>query len=145
MGEIINHSIFLNPVTPDEIISIIKSLKNGAPGYDEINATTLKLCISDIAMPLSFICNRSLVEGIFPSELKLANVIPLFKSGNPMLFNNYRPVSLLCTLSKVFERVMYSRLLNYLNKHKILIRNQFGFRKKTFFVYGPHAYDGPNC
>ena len=108
---------------------IIKSLKNGAPGSDEISTKILQLSLSPIMMPLSFLCNRSLNEGVFPSELKLANVLPLFKSGDVMLFNNYRPVSLLCTLSKVFEKVMYSRLLNFLDYHKILIGNQFGFRK----------------
>ena len=78
---------------------------------------------------LSFLCNCSLTEGEFPLELKLANVLPLFKSGETILFNNYRPVSLLCTLSKVVEKRMYSRLLNFLDCHKILIGNQFGFRK----------------
>ena len=76
-----------------------------------------------------FLCNRYLVEGVSYSELKLDNVLLLFKSGDVMSFNNYRPVSLLCTLPKVFEKVMYSRLLNCLDYHKILIGNQFGFRK----------------
>ena len=82
-----------------------------------------------IIVTLSFLCNRSLTEGVFPSELKLANVLPLCKSGKYMLFNDYRPVSLLCTISKVFEKIMYSRLLNFLNYHKVLIGNQFGFRE----------------
>ena len=129
MGDVVQQSLFLDPVTPEEITKIIKSLKNGAPGSDEINTKIIQLSLSPIMMPLSFLCNRSLIEGVFPSELKLANVLPLFKSGDVMLFNNYRPVSLLCTLSKVFEKVMYSRLLNFLDYHKILIGNQFGFRK----------------
>ena len=129
MGDMISQSLFLDPVTPQEIAEIIKSLKNGAPGYDEINNKILQLSVTPIIGPLSFLCNRSLTEGVFPSELKLANVLPLFKSGESMLFNNYRPVSLLCTLSKVFEKIMYSRLLNFLDYHKILIGNQFGFRK----------------
>ena len=61
--------------------------------------------------------------------MKLANVIPLFKSGDHELFNNYRPVSILCTLSKVFEKIMYSMLINYLDHYKILFSYQFGFRK----------------
>ena len=78
---------------------------------------------------LTHICNLSLSEGIFPDELKLANVIPIFKSGDHETFNNYRPVSTLCTISKVFEKIMYSRLLNYLDHYKILFSYQFGFRK----------------
>ena len=61
--------------------------------------------------------------------MKLANVKPLCKSGESIVFNNYRPVYLLCMLSKVFEKVMYSRLSNFLQRFKILIQNQFGFRK----------------
>ena len=85
--------------------------------------------MTPIIGPLSLLCNRSLTDGVFPLELKLSNVLPLFKSGETMLFNNYCPVSLLCTLSKVFEKITYSRLLNFLDYHKILIGNQFGFRK----------------
>ena len=85
--------------------------------------------MTPIIGPLCFLCNRSLRDGVFPLELKLANVLRLFKSGETMLFNNYRPVSLLCTWSKVFEKIMYSRLLNFLDYHKIIIGNQFGFRK----------------
>ena len=98
MGDVVQQSLFLDPVTPEEITKIIKSLKNGALGSDEINTKIIQLPLSPIMMPLSFLCNRSLIEGVFPSELKLAHVLPLFKSGDVMLFNNYRPVSLLCTL-----------------------------------------------
>ena len=63
------------------------------------------------------------MQGIFPDALKIANVVPLFKNGDPMLFNNYRPVSLLCVLSKVFEKVMYARLMDFLNTHKVLYMN----------------------
>ena len=57
-------------------------------------------------------------QEIFPTEINLANVIPLYKAKNPDVFNNYRPLSLLCTLSKVLERVMYSRLIEYLKHSK---------------------------
>ena len=130
MGDMISPSLFLDPITPQKIAEMIKSLKNGAPWYDEINNKILQLAMTLIIGPLSFLCNRSLIEGVFPLELKLAIVLPLFKSGETMLFNNYRPVSLLCMLSKVFEKItMDSRLLNLLDYHKILIGNQFGFRK----------------
>ena len=123
------NSMFIEPVTDDEIHKIVISLNNSAPGYDDVNAQVLKLCILDIRQPLYYLCNRSFIEGLFPCEMKTANVLSLYKSGDPMLFNNYRPVSLLCILSKVFEKVMYSRLLNFLNDYKVLICNQFGFRK----------------
>ena len=66
---------------------------------------------------------------MFPTELKIANVLPLYKSDDPFCFNNYRPVSLLCVLSKVFEKVMYNRLLDFLEDRKFFVNEQFGFRK----------------
>ena len=104
-------------------------LKNGAAGYDEITAVTLPLVSLHFIEPLMYICNLSMNQGIFPTEMKLANVIPLYKANNPDVFNNYRSVSLLCTLSKVLERVMYSRLIEYLETFRMLLDNQFGFRK----------------
>ena len=102
---------------------------------------SLKLSNNLIAQPLAHICNLSLTEGVFPHQLKIANVIPIYKSDDPMLFNHYRPVSLLCILSKVFEKIMYDRLLNFLERHKILYDKQYGFRKKTFYLHGfNHSY-----
>ena len=129
MGHPVPHTIFLSPVTHDEINQIIMVLKNGAAGYDEITAVTLPLVSLHFIEPLMYICNLSMTQGIFPTEMKLANVIPLYKAYNPDVFNNYRSVSLLCTLSKVLERVMYSRLIEYLETFRILLDNQFGFRK----------------
>ena len=60
-------------------------------------------------------CNLSFCEGIFPKQLEIANVVPLYNADDSMVFNNYRPVSILCALSKVFEMVIYERLLHFLN------------------------------
>ena len=78
--------------------------------------------------------------------MKLANVIPLYKSDDPMYFNHYRPVSLLCILSKVLEKIMYSRLLEFLENYQILYKNQFGFRKKNqrIFLDFSNAFDTVN-
>ena len=69
------------------------------------------------------------MTGIFPSELKIANVIPMFKSGDDMVFSNYRPVSVLPVLSKILERLMYNRLILYINRYGSLHEYQFGFQK----------------
>lgn len=71
----------------------------------------------------------SIVTGSFPSCLKIARVVPLFKSGNVSFASNYRPISILCTLSKIFEKFMHYRLNFYINKFNILRNNEFGFRK----------------
>ena len=78
---------------------------------------------------MSFICNRSFTAGVFPNEIKVAKVIPLFKKGDNMCISNYRPVSLLSVFSKILERLMYNRIMEYVNKHDILYNYQFGFRK----------------
>ena len=129
MGQPLVNSLFLSEVTTNEISQILGSLKNGAAGYYEIKACLLKLVSPFIAEPLMYLCNQSLSEGLFPTELKLANVIPLYKSGDWFVFNNYWPVSLLCVISKVFEKVMYNRLLEFLETYKIVTNSQFGFRK----------------
>ena len=105
------------------------SLKNSAAGFDDIDATLLTFIIPCIAQPLCYVCNLSLGEGIFPAQLKIANVLPLYKADDSMVFNNYRPVSILCALSKVFEKVMHNRLLQFVNELDKLYKFQFGFRK----------------
>ena len=74
--------------------------------------------------------NKSFLTGIVPTKLKIAKIIPLYKTKDPALFCNYRPISLLPVFSKILERLMYNRLYNFLTEHNILSMNQFGFRKK---------------
>ena len=73
--------------------------------------------------------NLSLEQGTFPAELKIANIIPIFKAGETELVGNYRPVSLLSTVSKVFERAFFSKLSSFITQQKILYSLQFGFRE----------------
>ena len=142
MGVRVMESLYLKPVTCEEINNILVSLKDTACGWDSISAVVLRLSSQFILQPLSYICNLSLTEGIFSDQLKLANVIPLYKADDPMLFNHYRPVSLLCVLSTIFEKVMYSRLLDFLETFKIIYDNQFGFRKKMLYLHGFNYIDG---
>ena len=69
---------------------------------------------------MSHICNLLLTKGVFPDDLKLANLVPLFKADDSMLFNNYRPVSILCVISKVFKKIMFNRLQQFLNDFNII-------------------------
>ena len=80
--------------------------------------------------------NLSITSGIVPNQLKIARVIPLFKSGERDIVTNYRPVSVLPAFSKILERLMYNRLLRFLNVSKrILSDNQYGFRKHHCTAY----------
>ena len=131
LGNRLTESIYLAPVNENEIGQLIKSLKDTAAGFDDINAMCLKISSQFLVKPLTHICNLSLSQGIFPEQLKIANVIPLYKSDDSMLFNNYRPVSVLCVVSKIFEKIMYNRVTTFLEMFQILHGNQYGFRKKS--------------
>ena len=95
----------------------------------------IKDSIDNIISPITDIINLSITSGIVPKKLKIARVIPLFKSGEQDIFTNYRPVSVLPAFSKILERVMYNRLLRFLNAFKILSDNQYGFRKHHSTAY----------
>ena len=73
--------------------------------------------------------------GIFPDELKIAKVIPLFKKDDPTLLKNYRPISLLSTIAKVMEKIIFTQLSSYFNEHKLIFDNQYGFRPKHSTEY----------
>ena len=85
---------------------MVQGLKKSAQGHDDITADALRLCLPSITSPLVYILNLSLSQGVFPDELKIANVIPLYKADDRMCFNNYRPICLLCILSKVVDKVV---------------------------------------
>ena len=124
-------SIFLNPTTKEEIINISKTFKSGkAPGFDGINMTTVKQHIDMICEPFAqYIINLSITTGIVPDNIKVAKVIPIFKKDNPAMFSNYRPISILSIFSKFFERIVYNRIDNFIDKKNILYMHQYGFRK----------------
>ena len=124
-----DHSIFLEPTNPDEILKIISKLKDGAPGHDEFKLNDIKSVLNSLIQPLTYVTNLSVSQGIFPDELKKAKIIPLYKANDPMVFNNYRPISLLPLFSKILERIMYNRIIKFINKHKLLYKYQFGFKK----------------
>ena len=91
----------------------------------------IKEVIDLIVQPLTYITNSSLSSGIVPDQMKIARVVPLFKTGDLSLFTNCRPVSVLTAFSKFLERTVYNRLINFLNKFNILSNNRYGFGKKN--------------
>lgn len=123
-------SIFLEPTDEKEVFYTIMSLKNSkSAGYDEINSHLLKHIALFISKPLAHIINLSLEQGCFPDPLKLSIIKPLHKKGLKADVNNYRPIALTPVLSKIFEKIMLKRLVNFLDKYKVLTPEQFGFRK----------------
>ena len=124
------NSIFLQSASEQEVTEICSSFRSGtAPGYDSISMNIVKESFNLICAPLTYSLTCPLTLELYPQEMKIARVIPLFKSGDNSLFTNYRPVSVLLVFSKFLERIVYNRLNNFLNKYDILSRNQYVFRK----------------
>ena len=98
-------------------------------GYDSISTKLLKHIAAVIVNPLTLIINQSLCTGIFPDNLKIAKVLPLYKKGNCHAFDNYRPISLLPAVSKVFEKVAYKQLYDYFVANNLIYDSQYGFRQ----------------
>ena len=90
----------------------------------------LKSIKSEVSEAIAIIINQSILTGIFPDQLKLAKVKPLYKKGDKCCLNNYRSISFLPTISKIFERVMYKQLYQYFNENKMLCEQQYGFRSQ---------------
>ena len=129
MPQINPHSLFLSPVNEIEVKNIVRSLKNGAPGWDDITMKSLNCIINHLSEALSYICNLSLTDGVFPTEMKLTKIVPIYKSNDPMEFTNYRPISLLSIFSKILESVMYKRLIKFINKYNLLYKYQLVLEK----------------
>ena len=124
-----SNSIFIAPTTNIEIEKLINALPNKkSSGFDNINNTLLKKIASDISPVLADVFNQSISTGLFPDIRKLAEVVPLFKTKDRTLTENYRPISLLITISKILEKIVYKQTYSFLQKFGILYRSQYGFR-----------------
>ena len=126
----IENTMFLSPTSTVEVCKIIKSLKNKfSCGIDEIPPTLFKQCAEELAFPLCFLINQSFTEGTYPDLLKQTIIKPLYKKNSPYDPTNYRPIALLPTASKIFEKVMCKRVYCFCEKYKIFDESQNGFRK----------------
>ena len=110
---------------------IINNLKpKSSAGHDDISSKLLRQIGDIVAHPLSIIVNHSLCTGIFPHRLKLAKVMLLYKKDDNKWFGNYRPISPLSSISKVFEKIVFDQLYDYLITNGLLFESQYGFRKQ---------------
>uniref|UniRef100_A0A3Q3KL62 Reverse transcriptase domain-containing protein n=1 Tax=Monopterus albus TaxID=43700 RepID=A0A3Q3KL62_MONAL len=124
-------SMFLKPIAEEEIIEIVNKCGNKTSSdSDGITMTTVKWVIEGICKPLTHIFNMSFRLGQFPNNMKIAKVIPLYKSGDKHNLTNYRPISLLSQFSKILEKLFNNRLDTFIDKHNILSDCQYGFRSK---------------
>ena len=124
-----NNTIVLSPNLPEDIKDLITSMETSkASGPNSIPTKILKLFKKEFSKPLSDIINLSFNQGVFPNLLKIANVIPIHKKGDKLDCNNYRPISLLSNISKIYEKCMHTRLTNFLQINRLFFSHEFGFR-----------------
>ena len=126
----VQESIFLSPTTKEEVAKHINSLnsKKSSDIYG-MSATFLKTLSSSVSETLSTLYNESFSQGIFPDHMKHAMVTPVHKGGSKLDMTNYRPISVLPICSKILEKLMLTRLLDFLDKNNIIYKHQFGFQK----------------
>ena len=127
----VTESIFMSPTDKEEKEKIIDKLKLGkASGPDGISVSFVKHGKETISNVLVKLINECLLSGVFPKCLKRALVVPIHKSGPKDSPDNYRPISLLPCISKIFEKVIYKRIIDFCVSKKVITEKQFGFRKK---------------
>lgn len=128
----VNSTFKLKEATEDQISKIMSAQQPKLScGIDSINNKLVKNFHKELANPMTKIINKSIQESKVPKMYKIGRLIPLFKKGNQADCGNYRPVSLLSSLSKILEKVISGQMMHYLNTHNLLCPDQFGFRPKS--------------
>ena len=123
-------SFYLHPITEEDLINTTRKLKpKTSSGQDNISTKLLKETITEIATPLTHIFNTTFTTGIIPDSQKIAKILPIHKAGNKIKLNNYRPISLLPSHSKLLEKMVCTQLLSFLEKNNVLYEHQYGFRR----------------
>ena len=124
-------SFFISYTNELEISNIIKNFKkNAVGGIDGISVRVIQALTEYLTITLTLLINKIIFSGICPEHFKRAEIIPIFKNSDKSKKTNYRPISLISNLAKIFEKVLHVRIIQYLEKNSILNSNQFGFRKK---------------
>ena len=121
---------FITPIIQEEIVDIINKIPCGkAPGWDGVSSIILNKTKYYFAKPLALIFNKSITSGIFPDGLKVGKVVTIYEKGSKNEIRNYRPITVLSVFSKVFEKLIFNRLISFVDNNGVLSDSQFGFRK----------------
>ena len=132
LSERIESSFEFRLVDSHDVKQIIKGIKTSqSNGHDGISSELIKLISNDIADSTTLIINQSLKSGIFPDQLKSAKVTPIYKKDDKKIITNYRPMSVLPVVSKVFETVIHEQLSDYFSSNNLFSAQQYGFRKNS--------------
>ena len=129
LSQLTDHVIGDLSCSADEVAKLLQSIDvNKASGPDNIPPRILKECAMELALPLTNFFNFTLSRGNIPTDWKVANVVPIFKSGKNNLADNYRPISLTSVVVKMLERLIHKHIMKYLTDFQLLNDNQHGFR-----------------
>ena len=129
MGPSVRHTFFFNPSNSSEVVTLIKSFPTKSSHLKTIPIFIYKYLANLLAPTISSLYNSTLLDGIFPSCLKLGKVTPIFKKDNKKEVANYRPIATQPILSKIFEKLTYNRIMSFIDKYCLFYKGQFGFRK----------------
>ena len=114
----------------NEVVEVVEAfVKKNSTGHDNIPAIILKWIIHLIAPILVEIFNNCANQGVYPEILKVGKITPLFKTGDKVIDDNYRPITVLTQINKIFEKLIHKRMMSFTNENKLLTNCQFGFRK----------------
>lgn len=125
----VSETIFVQPASADEVVMLIKDLKNNkSPGPDNLPTIAIQDNVDVFSTILAESFNKIIDSGRYPQCLKIAKVVPIFKSGDPSKPDNYRPISTLSVFNKIFEKLLMNRMVNFLERHNVIYNLQYGFR-----------------
>ena len=125
-----NHRLDTIDLDSKKVLAIIRSLDvNKAHGWDDVSARMIKICDDSLVKPILNIFRCSFDSGKYPNNWKRGNLTPVHKKGDKNVIKNYRPVSLLSIMGKMFEKCIYDTLYSYFEKHNLFTPCQSGFRK----------------
>ena len=126
----------LNEISQGEFINIVDQMEpKSSLDLNGISAKIIKFIRYEIATPLVHLFNLSIRTGKFPSKLKTSRTVPVFKAGDPLSCDNYRPISLLSAISKILEKFVANQLVNHLEYNKLLYEHQYGFQRGKSTVH----------
>ena len=127
-------SIFLASINEEEVNDIILNLDNHKS--NDISPKLLKLLSGTFSRILTYFFNLCISSGVvFPDELKVGKIVPLYKTGNKIVMSKYRPISILPTISKIFEILLHKRIYQFFQRNEVIHDNQFGLRKEHSTIH----------
>ena len=129
LGTALDNSIFIAPCSAEEVTSIILSFSSKGCNVKTIPVYIYKSLVDILSPVVAHLFNASVSSGLFPEALKTASVVPLYKSGSRQDIANYRPISTLPVISKIFEKLMCKRIIAFMTEDNIICNHQFGFQK----------------